>query len=276
MDKKENLRISVYQSAADPGRSLAERLEALDAVLSGLSSRVDCLICPELYMTGYGAARDHQVLAQSSHGQFADSVAKLARKHGCCIVYGYPEKEESSIYNSALAIGHDGMVLANHRKIVLPNDYERNLFSSGDEFTFFYIHGWRIALIVCYEVEFPEIVRFSAVQGADLVVVPTALKSMWGVVAHQVVPARAFENGVFLAYANYAGHEGETEYLGASCIIGPSGEDLARAGESEQVIMADLDIHRLHSARGTLQFLEEHERISGIIGSAGNYPAAAQ
>jgi predicted amidohydrolase len=62
--------------------------------------------------------------------------------------------------------------------------------------------------------EFPEIARACALQGADLIIVPTALAAEWEVVARAVVPARAFENGLFVAYANHAGEDQGYRYLG--------------------------------------------------------------
>ena len=89
-------------------------------------------------------------------------------------------------------------------------------------------YSLRIALLICYEIEFPEAARNAALNGADLILAPTALGAQWGVVAHKLVPTRAFENGIFIAYANHAGREGEIEYLGESCIVDPMGNDLAR------------------------------------------------
>jgi predicted amidohydrolase len=120
---------------------------------------------------------------------------------------------------------------ANHRKLQLPSDYERENFMRGGRLTLLDLAGWKAALLVCYDVEFPEAVRACALGGAELVVVPTALRDRWGFVANTMIPTRAFENGVFLLYANYAGSEGDWNYLGASCAIGPDGSEIARAGE---------------------------------------------
>ena len=61
-------------------------------------------------------------------------------------------------------------------------------------------------------------------------------------VCRSLVPVRAYENHLFLAYANRCGREGGLDYLGLSCIVGPDGQDLARAGDGEELIAAELDL----------------------------------
>lgn len=268
MAMKQNLKVAVYQSSARADRSPGARLADLDRALADGAPSADLVVCPELFLSGYRAGERHHALAEPAGGPFAQAVALLARKYRCCIVYGYPELAGGIVFNSAVAIGLDGQLLANHRKTLLPNAYERTWFTPGDRFTSFSLGGWKVALIICYEVEFPEVLRATAQQGADLVVVPTALTRNWGVVAHQVVPTRAFENGVYLAYANHAGREHDLTYLGASCIVGPHGNDLARAGASEELIMAELDGRSLEEARTVLPYLADCRRVTELRLSA--------
>ena len=85
-------------------------------------------------------------------------------------------------------------------------------------------------MLICYDVEFPETLRLLALAGADLVCGADGADGALRLVARTLVPARAYENQVFLAYANRCGREGELVYLGHSCIVGPDGTELARAG----------------------------------------------
>lgn len=265
---KQNLKVAVYQSGAQANCLPEARLADLDRALADCASPPDLIVCPELFLSGYRSGERHHALAEPVDGPSAQAVGLLARKYGCCIVYGYPEAAGGIVFNAAAAIGPDGARLANHRKTLLPNAYERTWFAPGDRFTSFSLGGWKVALIVCYEVEFPEILRESAQQGADLVVVPTALTENWGVVAHQVVATRAFENGIYIAYANHAGREHDLAYLGASCIVDPHGKDLARAGASEEVIAAELDEASLIAARAVLPYLVDCRRITELRVSA--------
>ena len=98
--------------------------------------------------------------------------------------------------------------------------------------------------------------RDCAARGAQLVVAPTALKKEWAFVARSMVPTRAFENGIFVAYANYCGTEGSFEYLGESCFVGPTGKVTA-AGAEETLIKAELDATEITAARRVLPYLDD-------------------
>ncbi|MGH6886068.1 MAG: nitrilase-related carbon-nitrogen hydrolase, partial [Geminicoccales bacterium] len=91
----------------------------------------------------------------------------------------------------------------------------------------------------------------------DLVAVPTALMEPFEVVARTLVPARAIENQVFLAYANRCGREGGLRYCGLSCVVGPDGTDLVRADRGEELVFADLDLDRLRAARTLSPYLSD-------------------
>lgn len=268
MAEKHKLKIAVYQSDARANCSPESRLADLDNALTMRAAPLDCMICPELYLSGYRAGERHHALAEPVDGPFSKAIAALALKHRCSIVYGYPETCDGTIYNSAAAVGADGKLLANHRKTLLANAYERTWFTPGGRLSSFQLGDWKVALMICCEVEYPELVRASARQGADLVVVPTALTANWGIVARQVVPTRAFENSVYIAYANHAGNEHDLQYLGASCIVSPHGSDAVRAGAPEQVIEAKLDAASLQLARATLPYLTDFDHLSRLRGVA--------
>jgi predicted amidohydrolase len=246
------MRIAIYQGPADAGpvaRNL-RRLEERAAEAAG--SGADLLICPEMFLSGYNigpaaAAR----LAESADGPAFAAAAAIARKTDVALLYGFPERSASgAIYNAVRLIGRDGRGLAKYRKCHLFGAFDRAMFRAGSgPFALVDLGGVRIGLLICYDVEFPESVRLLALAGADLVAVPTALMDPFEVVARTVVPARAVENQVFLAYANRCGREGDLHYCGQSCVVGPDGADLARAGHGEELILADLDLDRLAAAR---------------------------
>jgi 5-aminopentanamidase len=89
------------------------------------------------------------------------------------------------------------------------------------------------------------------------VVVPTALMQPYDVIAKTVVPARAYENQIFLAYVNRCGVEADFDYCGLSCVIAPDGQDLARAGRGQNLILADIDLAALHRSRALNTYLQD-------------------
>ena len=249
------LKIGVLQSAlggAGPGGLLA----AVDAALAEVPG-LDLLVCPELFLGGYGEAARTLAAAEKNGGPFMAKVAALARKHGSAVAYGYPERDGETCYNAGAVIGSDGTLIADHRKQRLPNQYEKSCFATGNGIAVFALHGWKVALIICYEAEFPETVRAAALSGAELVIVPTALSTRWPVVPRCLIPARAFENGLYVAYANHGCSDRAITYQGESCIIAPDGRELARAGSGHQVIAASIAAAAVAEMQALIPFLAD-------------------
>lgn len=250
-----SLQVSVYQYQARD-ETLDARLDRLETAAATASrTGTDLLICPELFLSGYNVGNFVKQRGELANGPSARRVKKIARSNGLAIVYGYPEIDGQNLYNAATCIASDGSQIANHRKLRCPNDYERALFITGKDLTFFELKGWRISLLICYDIEFPEAVRQSALAGCALVAAPTALIDKWWFVSRCLVPTRAFENGIFVAYANYAGLEGGARYLEESRIVGADGIDMALAGSGELIITASLEPEAIPMARTRLHYL---------------------
>ena len=252
------MRVAVFQCVGG-GLSTDQRLQRLNDVIP--DRQFDLVVCPELFMSGYDVGDALIELAEPSDGGFATAIKALARSKSTAIVYGYPERSECGIYNSALCIDHNGELLANYRKLLLPPGFEPQYFKPGQGLVLFDLKGIRCALLVCYDVEYPESVRAATEAGAKLIIVPTALGLNWGIVSEKLLPTRAFENGVWIIYANHAGKENSSTYFGGSCIIRPNGQDAARAGSKETLISAVLDMETLANARERLPYLKE---VSGL------------
>jgi predicted amidohydrolase len=257
------VKLAIYQPDASP-LTLEQRLRSLGTALQkNKSHKTDLVMCPELFVSGYGNAERIRQLACPLNGEAIQPLAAIARQHGVAIACGYPEQTGDDLYNSVLCLSSEGNVLANHRKRVLSTPYEQRLFKRAQNMTLFDLeNGWRVALLICYEVEFPEAVRACALAGAQLVLVPTALGRDWRVVSRQLVPTRAFENGVYLAYANFAGEDESNQYIGDSVIVSPMGEDLARAGQKADYICAQINKKAIDRARERLPYLNDYPEVS--------------
>ena len=251
------MRRALLQNDSVPGDK-AWQLTALREVAQHLSNRADLLVTPELFMTGYRLpAVEMRALAEPADGAFAQAVSALAAETGVAILYGFPERAGDVVYNSVQVFDGKGDSIAIYRKLHLPSADERDAFAMGDKLVTFDLKGFRIAPLICYDVEFPESVRACVNAGADLVIAPTALRKHWAQIAEMMIPVRALENGVFVAYANQAGSEADWEYAGLSCIIGPDGQQLARAADEPAVILAELDHGAVAKARERLTYLPD-------------------
>lgn len=252
------MRAGVFQSNGQ-GLTPDQRIDKLAEVLQQQS--LDLVVCPELFLSGYNVGEALLDYAEPSDGPMAVKIAQLARSTQTAIVYGYPEILGEQLFNAANCFSAAGEWLATHRKLCLPPGFETDYFEAGNRATVFELSGLHCGMLVCYDVEFPESVRALSAAGAQLIIVPTALGEQWGNVALQLIPTRAFENGVWLLYANHAGAENGMRYFGGSCIVAPNGSDAARAGSDETLISTDVNAQAVIDAQLRLPYLREYRRI---------------
>ncbi len=256
---------AIFQCAGgglEPGERLLRLEQAVISTHRDNGDRPALVLCSELFASGYYIGDGLRQRAESLDGPVMQQVSELARRLDTAIVYGYPERGEAGLHNSAAFIAADGSLLANHRKCInAPGGFEDNYFTPGAQATLVDYAGLRIALQICYEIEFPESARQAALAGAQLILAPTALGAEWDVVASRVVPSRAFENGVWVAYANHAGHENGIDYLGGSKIVAPDGVIEADAGSGEGIITCNVDAARVDAAQRRLPYLRDCQRL---------------
>ncbi|MGW2231542.1 carbon-nitrogen hydrolase family protein [Streptomyces formicae] len=260
------LRTALLQSSGQLG-SVDENLKALDAAAGrAAGAGAGLLVTPELFLTGYAIGDDVARLAEPANGAAAAAIGEIAVRHGIGVVYGYPERAGEAVFNSAQLIGPDGASLANYRKTHLFGCFERDSFTPGDNpVVQAELGGVRVGLMICYDVEFPENVRAHALAGTDLLVVPTAQMHPFQFVAESVVPVRAFENQMYVAYVNRVGPEGEFEFVGLSTLAGPDGIARARAGRGDELVIGDVDPEFLSASRENNPYLRD--RRPGLYAS---------
>ena len=100
---------------------------------------------------------------RTSDGKYANRISSLAIETNTAIIYGYPEISDDRLFNSAQLFDSKGLSMANHRKKMLPpTANESKIFTPGQDSSIVSINGIKIAIIICYELEFPELIkRFS-------------------------------------------------------------------------------------------------------------------
>ncbi|MFE0494003.1 carbon-nitrogen hydrolase family protein [Streptomyces albidoflavus] len=251
-----SLRTALLQSAPAP----ADALDRLDeAARRAAVDGARLLVTSELYLTGYTPEAGFDALAEPADGPSARAVSALAALHGLAVVHGYAERgADGRLHNSAALTGPDGTPLAHYRKTHLYGDHEHRWFTPGDRpVVQARLDGLTLGLLVCYDVEFPETVRAHALAGTDLLCVPTALAEPFTVVPDTLVPARAVESQLYVAYANRTGTEGPYTFAGRSCLAAPDGTVPVRGGRDEELLLADADPALLAASRADSPYLRD-------------------
>jgi predicted amidohydrolase len=194
----------------------------------------------------------------SRDSDITNRLQTLCQSAGIALAYGYIERDGQALYNAVSVIDAAGHNVAHYRKTHLWGDLDRTLFTAGDAFSpVFELNGWHIGLLICYDIEFPESVRHLALQGAELILTPTALMTPWTIIADDVTRVRAVENLLYVAYANYCGSEGAIDYVGRSCIAGPDATELARAGATPELLLGRLSKARIEQMREHLPYYRD-------------------
>ncbi len=258
---KSDLTIAVLQHIPAPD-NVAAALQRLQTSASQAASEgCELLLVPECSITGYNQPLETmQQVAIESDGETTDAIAAICRQHDIAITYGFAEREvtekdEHKYFNCVQIVDSSGNIAASYRKTHLWGELDRTLFTAGNSLApIVELNGWKIGLLICYDVEFPETCRSLALAGAELILVPTGLMQPWRDVAERLVPVRAYENQLYIAYCNYCGSEGDINYEGRSCIAGPDGADLDRAEKKPALLTASLSKETIAKCRAALPY----------------------
>lgn len=244
-------RIACCQIALRVGESDANRGAALAAAAAAAADGATIVVLPELSASGY-VFRDQaeaRALAEPADGPTAAGWATLARQRGVTIVGGICELgDDGLLYNSALLVDPAGLREC-YRKVHLW-DAEKLVFTPGSgPPPVVETSGALLAVLICYDLEFPEWVRLPALAGAQLLCVPAnwpAQPRPAGERPMDVVRAQAAAavNRMFIAVCDRVGSERGVDWVGGSVIIDPDGWPLAgpQPGDHELTVAASCDL----------------------------------
>ena len=219
-------------------------------------------------------------LAEPIPGPSTDLYGELARQFGVVIVTSLFEKRAPGLYhNTAVVIEKDGTIAGKYRKMHIPDDpayYEKFYFTPGDlGFRPIETSIGKLGVLVCWDQWYPEAARLMALQGAEILIYPTAIgyessdtpdeqerqREAWTT----VMRGHAVANGLPVIAVNRVGHEpdpsGQTkgiQFWGSSFVAGPQGELLYRASnDKEERIVVSIDMHHSEQVRRWWPFLRD-------------------
>jgi len=252
------------------GNDKAANLEKAAQMIKEASKKARLLVLPEIFNAPYQT----DLLAQYAEpipGPTTDMLAALAKDLQILLVGGSIAEIDTNgnIYNSSCVFAPNGKIIGHHRKlhlfdIQIPGQIvfkESDVFTAGEELQTIEYEGLSFTVMICYDIRFPELARLSALNGAQIIVVPAAFNLTTGPAHWELLMrSRALDNQLFIIAASPARNPTASyQTWGHSMIVDPWGRILAEGGTQEEIIYAEIDFAQLHKVRQELPLLQ-HRR----------------
>ncbi len=229
---------------AEPEKNLARFAKSLETTCA---AGAKLTVFPECALTGYcyESLDEARPVAEPIPGPSTERMTELCRTYDCFAIYGLLESDGDRIFNAAVLVGPGGVV-GSYRKVHLPFLGIDRFATPGDRpFAVQNIGVMRLGMNICYDGSFPEASRVLALQGADLIALPTNWPPGAACAAECTVPTRALENNVYYMAINRVGEERGFSFIGQSQIADVDGTLLASAKHTDEAILyADIDPER--------------------------------
>jgi N-carbamoylputrescine amidase len=261
----------------DPAANLDK---AVNAVHRAARNGAEIICLQELFRTPYFCQRQDPTvfdLAEQIPGPSTEHLAAAARDTSTVVVASLFERRAAGLFhNTAVVFDADGGMAGLYRKMHIPDDplyFEKYYFTPGDlGFRSFDTHFGKVGVLVCWDQWFPEAARLTALQGAEVILYPTAIgwhpreKEEFGAAQHEawelVQRSHAVANGVFVAAVNRVGHEAGPgpglDFWGQSFVCDPFGVVLARgSSDGEEMLVVPCERSRLEDVRRNWPFYRD-------------------
>ncbi len=265
---------------ADKADNISRLIKSIEALAS---KGVQLIVMQELHNSLYFCQTENVEcfeLAETIPGPSTELYGKIAKENNVVIVTSLFEKRAVGLYhNTAVVIEKDGSIAGKYRKMHIPDDpayYEKFYFTPGDlGFKPIQTSVGRLGVLVCWDQWYPEAARLMALQGADILIYPTAIgfessdtneekqrqRNAWQTIQR----GHAIANGLPVVAVNRVGYEpdpsgvtGGIQFWGTSFVAGPQGEILVQASESEEnLITVDVDLSHSENVRQWWPFLRD-------------------
>jgi predicted amidohydrolase len=260
---KTKIKLALAQTSSKRESKSENLLKIEKLTLKAKQQGADLIIFPEMSLTGYVLLDQVYELAETIPGSATQKIEHLAKKTGMHIVFGMPElseKTQATVFNTAVCVGPQGLI-GKYRKMYLPTHSvfeEKRYFRPGYEPAAFQTEVGNIGLTICYDIFFPEVYRLTRLKGAKLIICISASPAVRRNYFEILTSARALENTAFLAYVNLAGIEDGLQFWGGSCLVGPTGDVLAKAKyDEEDFLFSEVDFADLKATETFIPTLRD-------------------
>lgn len=204
----------------------------------------DIFVLPEMFNTGF--TNNTLDFAETADGFTLSKIKELSRISGAAICGSMILTESDSTYNTFVFVKPDGSVAMYNKRHLFAYGGEAEMFTKGEERVVVEYLGFRIILLICYDLRFPVWSRNN--DDYDLMIYVANWPASRRQVHDVLIRARAIENQSYLIACNRVGEDGKgISYSGGSCIIDYKGDVIASAQDNKQeIITAEIDLFEQH------------------------------
>lgn len=254
-EEQKHINIAAIQMNCALGET-ATNLEQATTLLENVAGRVTLACLPEFFNVGYNLKalddRLYDLAEVIPDGRTTQWLIETARRLEMGIVAGLVEAAPGVtglLYDTVVLVNSSGEIAGRYRKSHLyPAEY--HYFRPGDNLPVFEVNDLTVGVATCFEAAFPPIFNTLAMQGARLILNPSAVPVGFGYLQDLRTRARAQDNQLYVVAVNHVGEEGDVTYCGRSQVANPRGEVVALASSDEpESLVAELDLALIRNQR---------------------------
>ncbi|MBT2293069.1 carbon-nitrogen family hydrolase [Paenibacillus albidus] len=244
------MRVSLIQFDIAFGNPEANYAAVEKYIHAAAAAKPDCILLPELWTTGYDLTRLKHIADQGGQATLT-FIASLARRYKVNIVAGsVASSTDGNVTNRMLVFNREGELAGEYNKLHLFRLMDEHLYlQPGAAKGLFPLDGTLCAGLICYDIRFPEWVRAHTAQGAEVLFIsaewPLPRLTHW----RALLISRAIENQCFVIACNRTGNDPANTFAGHSMIIDPWGDIICEAGQSEEILSGEINLHKVREVR---------------------------
>ncbi|QEG02609.1 (R)-stereoselective amidase [Stieleria maiorica] len=190
-------RLATVHLRPKAGQTAIEKCEQFAPLIEKAAGQNADLVCLPESLTCYRSGRSMSQCAESIPGPSTEYFGDLAKKHDLYIVAGLTEREGAILYNTSVLLGPSGKLIGKYRKVCLPREEIEAGLTPGDRYPVFETRFGKLGMMICWDVQFPEVARRLCDNGAEVIAMPIAGGNP------TLAAARAIENQVILVSSTY-------------------------------------------------------------------------
>ncbi|UDI77888.1 carbon-nitrogen family hydrolase [Staphylococcus taiwanensis] len=246
------MKIQVFQFYVEYGNAQKNEEKIKDWFETKLQQDTEVVVLPEMWNNGY-ALDELSEKADKELSRSFPFIQSLAQNYNVDVVAGSVSNiRNNNVYNTAFTVSKEGHRINKYDKVhLVPMLKEPEYLEDGKTVPepFKLSNGAIATQIICYDLRFPELLRYPPRKGAQIAFYvaqwPTPRLNHW----RNLLQARAIENDMFVIACNGTGNDGNTDYAGHSMVINPNGEILAELNEEEDSLICDIDLEEVTKQR---------------------------